>query len=76
MSPMLEKDKTPESAATTTEVEVQEGPAKNLERDERIRSRAYERYLERGQEACHDLDDWLQAEREIDGAGHLFNEDR
>jgi hypothetical protein len=75
MSSMLEKDKTPGSAATTTGMEVQEGPAKHLERDEKIRSRAYERYLKRGQEAGHDLDDWLRAEREIDGAGHLFNED-
>ena len=32
-----------------------------------IRSRADELYLERGQEAAHDLDDWLQAERKIDG---------
>ena len=59
MSPMPEKDKTLESTATTT-------PAENLQRDERIQSRAYERYLERGQEAGHDLDDWLQAEREVD----------
>ena len=76
MSPMPEKDKTPEFAVTTTEMEAQESFAKNLERDERIRSRAYERYLERGQEAGHDLDDWLQAEREIDGGGRVFNEDR
>lgn len=66
MSPILEKDKTPEPATITTEVEIQEGPAENLERDQKIRSRAYERYLERGQEAGHDVDDWLQAEREID----------
>ena len=64
MSPMPEKDKMPESTATT-EMQAEENPAKNLDRDERIRSRAYERYLERGQEAGHDLDDWLQAEREL-----------
>ena len=66
MSPTPEKDKTPESTATTTEMETHASPAKNLERVEKIRSRAYERYIERGQEAGHDLDDWLQAEREID----------
>ena len=34
-------------------------------RDERIQQRAYELYVNRGQEAGHDLDDWLQAEREV-----------
>ena len=65
MSPKPEKDYAPESTATT-ETEAQESPAKNLDRHDRILSRAYDRYLERGQEAGHDLDDWLQAEREID----------
>jgi hypothetical protein len=32
---------------------------------ERIRIRAYEVYLERGGEDGQDLDDWLQAEREL-----------
>ena len=34
-------------------------------RDERIQHRAYELYVNRGQEPGHDLDDWLQAEREV-----------
>jgi hypothetical protein len=34
-------------------------------REERIRRRAYEIYLERGGEPGHDWEDWLQAEREI-----------
>jgi Protein of unknown function (DUF2934) len=63
---MREKENVPESVATTTEMKAQEGPAQNMERDQKIRSRAYERYLERGQGADHALDDWLQAEREID----------
>lgn len=32
---------------------------------ERIAARAYERYLARGREEGRDLDDWLEAEREI-----------
>lgn len=63
MSPLREKDNEP---VASTEMESQEGPAQNLERDQKIRSRVYERYLERGQQAGHDLEDWLQAEREID----------
>jgi hypothetical protein len=34
-------------------------------RGEEIRHRAYELYLERGQEPGRELDDWLQAEREM-----------
>jgi Protein of unknown function (DUF2934) len=36
-----------------------------MERETRIRRRAYELYLERGQDPGFDLDDWLQAENEI-----------
>jgi hypothetical protein len=39
----------------------------NAERDEDIRRRAYEIYLERGEQAGSELDDWLQAERELEG---------
>jgi hypothetical protein len=38
----------------------------SLTRDEEIRFRAYEIYLERGEQDGNDLDDWLQAEREIE----------
>jgi uncharacterized protein YbjT (DUF2867 family) len=41
----------------------------NLSIDEKIRRRAYEIYLERGEHPDHDLDDWLQAERELQGGG-------
>jgi hypothetical protein len=37
-----------------------------LTRDEEIRSRAYEIFLERGEQDGNDLDDWRQAEREIE----------
>ena len=33
---------------------------------EEIRRRAYEIYLERGEQPGHELDDWLQAERELE----------
>ena len=36
------------------------------EREEEIRRRAYEIYLERGEQPGLDLDDWLQAERELE----------
>lgn len=35
---------------------------------EQIQQRAYELYINRGQEPGHELDDWLEAEREIKGS--------
>ena len=37
----------------------------DLTREEKIRRRAYEIYLERGGDPGHDLEHWLQAEREL-----------
>jgi hypothetical protein len=39
-----------------------------LSLEERIRRRAYELYVERGNESGSELDDWLQAEEEIQRA--------
>ena len=39
----------------------------NAARDEDIRRHAYEIYLERGEEPGRELDDWLHAERELEG---------
>lgn len=36
------------------------------EQVEKIRQRAYELYEARGREEGHDIDDWLQAEAEIE----------
>ena len=33
--------------------------------EDRIRTRAYQLYLERNEDAGHDLDDWLRAEQEV-----------
>ena len=38
----------------------------NPAREEEIKRRAYEIYLERGEEPGRDLEDWLHAERELD----------
>ena len=44
-----------------TEAKTKESPATEIER------RAYELYLERGGGDGHDVDDWVQAERELRG---------
>ena len=36
-----------------------------LDLDDRIRTRAYQLYVERNGAAGHDLDDWLRAEQEV-----------
>ena len=43
-------------------------PLESPPRHEEIRRRAYEIYLRRGNEPGHELDDWLQAEREIEAS--------
>ena len=40
-------------------------PANGRLRDEVIRARAYELFERRGGEPGHELDDWLEAEREL-----------
>ena len=40
----------------------------NLPLEERIRLRAYELYVQRGNESGSELEDWLQAEEEIQTA--------
>jgi hypothetical protein len=46
-----------------------------ISRDERIRKRAYELYVERGREPGKELEDWLRAEQELrqeEEAGRLW----
>lgn len=62
-------DKTNERAdpqAPSTLAEVEGLLSESATRHEEIRRRAYEIYLGRGNEPGHELDDWLQAEREIE----------
>jgi hypothetical protein len=66
MSTKLKRNRSTEFQATSTRAETGEGPVGNSARDEEIRCRAYEIYLERGEQSDTELDDWLQAERELE----------
>ena len=44
---------------------AKESPIETISLEERIRCRAHELYLERGDQSSSELDDWLQAEQEI-----------
>ena len=55
------------------EEERAEGAVGNSALDAEIRCRAYQLYVERGEEHGRDLDDWLQAKREFE-SGALWPE--
>jgi Protein of unknown function (DUF2934) len=54
-----------ELQATSTQAETGDVSVGNSARDEEISRRAYEICLERGEQPGRELDDWLQAEREL-----------
>ena len=55
-----------EPQATSSRAETGEVSVGNVVGGEQIRLRAYEIYLERGEQPGRELDDWLQAERELE----------
>ena len=55
-----------ETETTSTQAGRGEISAGNSAREEEIRRRAYEIYLEGGEQPGRELDDWLQAEHELE----------
>jgi outer membrane protein TolC len=51
---------------SSTQAETRQVQVDNATHVEEIRRRAYEIYFERGEQPGRDLDDWLQAERELE----------
>ncbi len=66
MSSKSKKNGSTEPDATSTQAKAGEVSAGNAARHEEIRHRAYEIYLEHGAQPGRELDDWLQAEREVE----------
>jgi hypothetical protein len=66
MSSKPKRDGSTESRATSIQAETPEASVASWARDEEIRRRAYELYLERGEQPGGELDDWLQAEHELE----------
>ncbi len=66
MSSKPKRNGSAEPQATSTQAETREVSVGNSARDEEIRRRAYEIYLERGEQPGREMDDWLQAERELE----------
>lgn len=52
----------------TSPARAKEGPAETLSLEERVRRRAYELYVQQGSRSGSEVDDWLQAEEEIQRA--------
>jgi hypothetical protein len=66
MSSKPKRTERAEPETASAHVNTPEVSVRKLASDEDIRSRAYEIYLGRGEQPGHDLDDWLQAERELE----------
>ena len=58
----MQNDNEPEKSTMTKSSEVE---AKKQPTGDKIRFRAYEIYLSRGGEPGHEIEDWLQAEKEL-----------
>ena len=63
-----------ELRATSVQRQADATSARSTPSDEEIRRRAYEIYLERGDLAGDEIDDWLRAERELQKVA-LFTRD-
>jgi hypothetical protein len=61
------RDDVNRTPAQTTLAPKSDEPTVLIPIEQQIRQRAYELYEQRGRTDGHDLDDWLQAEREIKG---------
>lgn len=66
MSSKPKRNGSTEAEATSAQAAAWEAPVGNHAPDGEIRRRAYEIYLERGEQPGRELDDWLQAERELE----------
>jgi len=75
MSSKPNRKRVSEIQATSIQEETGEVSVGNSACDEEIRRRAYEIYRERGEQPSRELDDWLQAERELE-RGMLLNPER
>ena len=59
------KSGTEEAQQPSAEVREDERSVVDPAREQELKRRAYAIYLERGEEPGRDLEDWLQAEREL-----------
>lgn len=62
------RNETLEVRRNTIPSHAEEGSTNHTRNHEEIRRRAFEIYLERGGLSGNELDDWLQAERELETA--------
>jgi hypothetical protein len=75
MSSKPNRKRISEIQAISTQVETGEVSVLNSARHEEIRRRAFEICLERGEQPGRELDDWLQAGRELE-RGMFLNPER
>ena len=66
------RSETLELHPSTVPSHIDDTSANRAPNHDKIRRRAYEIYLERGVLPGQELEDWLQAEREIESAAHFM----
>jgi len=66
MSSKTKSNGSTEAQASSTQAETEQVLVGNAAHYEEIRRRAYEIYLEHGEQPGQELEDWLQAERELE----------
>jgi hypothetical protein len=64
---MMARSRTNDDAATTAADHSQRSPRRPTVTDGDIARRAYDRYVAGGREDGHDVEDWVEAERELRG---------
>jgi len=67
MSSKLKSNVSKQFQADSGQLEPREPSGENGALEKEIRHRAYEIYCERGEQPGSELDDWFQAERELEG---------
>jgi len=68
MSSKPKRNGSAEAQVAPTQARAGEVPVGDSARCEEIRRHAYEIYLANGEQPGRELDDWFQAERELEGA--------
>ena len=64
----MARSRTNKDAAATADDRSEKSPRRATVTDSDIARRAYDRYVAGGREDGHDVEDWVQAERELRGS--------
>jgi hypothetical protein len=70
---LVSKSNAPGSTSTSRPATVEKANGKTAPSRNEIARRAYELHVARGQTSGHEMEDWIQAERELSGKALVNN---